>query len=415
LNFLVSRLKDLDQEQQLIREKISLATDQIREALKQREDELIKESEQDLPALKKEIEGLVEDHEFLLESMDIACSFGEFLADGSSPEVGMSRKMTLDRLNTLISMKETRIAAHQLPLEFFEFRLKDLLTSIQLFGKLRHVATGPIKPALRDYKEIKEPTMVFGSEGSGDGKTYNPFDVAIDRDGNIIDVENNNHRVQVFDSSGKFLYNFGENGHNEGEFNYPWGICFDSERNRILVSDSSNNRIQLFDVKGKHLATWTAGEEGKQLGHPVGITIDSQGNVYTAEKEAGRVAIFTPEGNLIRQFGNLKNPLGIGVLSDGRIVVSELRNQIIMFNQEGETIRVIGKGELSSPYHIYVDPCDQILVCDADNKRVVVYDEEGTKVTTFGESVLTRPYGIAADQDGRVIIADFKGHQIFVF
>ena len=49
----------------------------------------------------------------------------------------------------------------------------------------------------------------FGGKGSGDGQFMNPVGIAIDSNGRFIVADTGNHRVQVFDSTGKFLFKFG--------------------------------------------------------------------------------------------------------------------------------------------------------------------------------------------------------------
>ena len=55
-----------------------------------------------------------------------------------------------------------------------------------------------------------------------------------------------NHRVQVFELSGKFVTKFGSEGSKRGEFKYPVSTASLSD-GRIVVSDKNNHRIQIFD------------------------------------------------------------------------------------------------------------------------------------------------------------------------
>ena len=55
-----------------------------------------------------------------------------------------------------------------------------------------------------------------------------------------------NHRVQVFELSGKFVAKFGSKGSERGEFNCPFSTASLSD-GRIVVSDVKNYRIQIFD------------------------------------------------------------------------------------------------------------------------------------------------------------------------
>jgi len=56
--------------------------------------------------------------------------------------------------------------------------------------------------------------------------------------------DSSNHRIQVFELSGKFVGKFGRKGSNLGEFNDPASVAVLSN-GRIVVSDLDNHRIQI--------------------------------------------------------------------------------------------------------------------------------------------------------------------------
>ena len=84
-----------------------------------------------------------------------------------------------------------------------------------------------------DRVQILNPDLTFsgsfGSYGSDDGQFQNPFDVAFDSSGNVYMADFNNHRIQVFTSEGEFLRKFGKNGRGNGELNQPTSISIDSD------------------------------------------------------------------------------------------------------------------------------------------------------------------------------------------
>ena len=55
-----------------------------------------------------------------------------------------------------------------------------------------------------------------------------------------------NHRVQVFELSGKFITKFGTLGNGIGEFNGPVSTTVRND-GRIVVSDLGNHRVQIFE------------------------------------------------------------------------------------------------------------------------------------------------------------------------
>ena len=59
--------------------------------------------------------------------------------------------------------------------------------------------------------------------------------------------DSGNHRVQVFELSGKFVTKFGSKGNEKGEFKHPNSTANLSD-GKIVVCDKENNRIQVFDL-----------------------------------------------------------------------------------------------------------------------------------------------------------------------
>jgi hypothetical protein len=110
----------------------------------------------------------------------------------------------------------------------------------------------------------------FGEKGSGNGQLSSPAGIALS--GNSIwVVDTANNRVQKFNSSLKYVSQFGKEGTGNGEFKSPSGIALDVN-GRLWVTDSGNGRVQRFDEEGKYLDKF--GEKGSgagQMQSPLGI------------------------------------------------------------------------------------------------------------------------------------------------
>ena len=62
----------------------------------------------------------------------------------------------------------------------------------------------------------------IGFPGSGKGQVLEPTDTAIDNIRNLIYVaDKNNNRIDVFDTSGKYIKGWGSLGSGKGQFNNP--------------------------------------------------------------------------------------------------------------------------------------------------------------------------------------------------
>ena len=55
--------------------------------------------------------------------------------------------------------------------------------------------------------------------------------------------DGSNDCVKVFDQSGTFLYKFGKQRNQDGQFKLPCGMLLDNSNN-LLLCDCNNNRVQ---------------------------------------------------------------------------------------------------------------------------------------------------------------------------
>jgi hypothetical protein len=93
-----------------------------------------------------------------------------------------------------------------------------------------------------------------GKQGGGDGEFETPLGITVlGSSGEVAVADRNNHRVQIFDSAGNYKRQFGTEGKEDGQFNFPAGLTSDAHGNLLVVDDT--NRLQVFDPEGKHLCT----------------------------------------------------------------------------------------------------------------------------------------------------------------
>ena len=84
----------------------------------------------------------------------------------------------------------------------------------------------------------------FGQDGSG--VEILKYAVGVSVVGQYVYVaDHNGHCVHVFTTEGQYVTSFGQEGKNEGNFNYPTGMCAD-EDGFLYVCDYSNGRVQKF-------------------------------------------------------------------------------------------------------------------------------------------------------------------------
>ncbi len=135
-------------------------------------------------------------------------------------------------------------------------------------------------------------TRQWGEFGDKPGQFKFPAMIASDKSSNIYVVDQNNHRIQKFDSDGNFILMWGKPGSGPGEFNFPYGIAIDSKGN-VFVSDMNNNRIQKFSSTGELLVfSGSYGTADGQLKYPYGIAIDEKDVLYVLDAFNYRIQKF---------------------------------------------------------------------------------------------------------------------------
>ena len=238
----------------------------------------------------------------------------------------------------------------------------------------------------------------------------NPYDMAIASDGRLFVLNRCDParasaiRVGICNLDEEYLGEFGYgSGSGDGQFIWPVAMTFDSQE-RLFITDEHNHRVTVFDVTGKFLAKWgEAGSEEGRLNGPSGIAIDSEGNVYVADQYNQRVQKFTSEGDYVLAWGEegdgpgqFNLPWGLAVDSQGDVYVADWRNDRIQkFSAEGEFLASYGEsgtgdGQFHRPSSVAVDPEGYIYVADWGNERVQVLDASGAfQLELKGEATLS--------------------------
>ena len=300
--------------------------------------------------------------------------------------------------------------------------------TIKLLVKVNgeHISCSPFTVIVKPF-QVK-PVLCIGKEGSGEGMFKNPKQVAVNDRGEIAVADNENHRVQLFDSNGAYLRSFGRLGQNAGEFTFPRGIAINKDRN-IFVAENTDQRVQIFSWEGRHLGSlWDPGRLDSVVSLRCGLSLDSTGNVIVADTGNRLIRIFTPDGKFVMKIGgqgSLNGPIHCVQCGEYFIVSDSSEHCIKVFNREGDFQYKFGKkgegdGEFNYPRCLSVTQSKHLLVCDEGNHRIQVFELDGNFIGKFGKEGVKlgefcSPYAVAVGNNDQIVVSEEQNHRIQIF
>jgi len=122
-----------------------------------------------------------------------------------------------------------------------------------------------------------------------------------------------NTRVVKFDADGNYLMSWGEKGDGTGNetrpnyFNSVHGLAIDTVDRRVYVSDRGNRRIQVFDENGEFLDMWWIGH---RPAHLYQLYVGADQTVWGADAGTHKLVQWDPDGRFIQSWGFLSESPG---------------------------------------------------------------------------------------------------------
>ena len=170
---------------------------------------------------------------------------------------------------------------------------------------------------------------VFREDGTfittiGQGKLHYPWDVLVHSSGHVYVADSDNHRIAVFSRKGKLVRTFGSQGRGKGEFNYLSGLAMSPDSLHLYVSDLHNHRVQVFTLEGQYVREFGTG----QLKNPHGLFVTSDGSVLVADKGNNHIAAFAKNGELVHSFA-VTTPMYLAVDSRGDLLVLSYKEKCV--------------------------------------------------------------------------------------
>jgi sugar lactone lactonase YvrE len=286
----------------------------------------------------------------------------------------------------------------------------------------------------------------MGYAGDGGPATQalfnNPQGIAIDQVGNIYVADTGNSLIRIITPNGNInlfagtvLYGapvpgysgdggsaIGGLGQAGGELDLPVGLAVDSSGD-LYVADSGNNAIREITVDGNiHTIAGlgptqpgfsgdTTAAVGANLNGPLDVTVDSKNNVYIADTNNANVRMITASTGVINTIA------GSTAIVSGAVVLA--------FAYAGDGGTAI-TASLAGPAGVAIDSSGNIYIATYADNRIRKVDSKGNISTFAGNSgygfagdggpalgaQLSSPRGICVDSGGNLYLADRWNNRI---
>ena len=172
------------------------------------------------------------------------------------------------------------------------------------------------------------PDLDFVLEWGADEGLFGPRDIAIDADGNLLVVDTGNKRVLKYTTDGELLETYGESGGGPGQFNEPSSISI-APNGDIYVADYWNRRVQHFDSAFEYIDDFRVGTWGSQgVTDRAYLVVLEDGTVLTTDPANGEVLVFDASGTAKAAWRlfpepDVSRPVGIAIDSQGQVYISD--------------------------------------------------------------------------------------------
>ena len=296
--------------------------------------------------------------------------------------------------------------------------------------------TTPSIPSLSQFLPSSPPApsqfatmaMEFGAQGVSPGHFDDARSIAVDNNGHIFVGEYSNGRIQIFDTTGKYLNEF-----SLGPNSYLQNLIAD--RTGTLYAVSSSHILRFTAATGASMPEMDNNVSNMSPKDYTDACLAPQSIMYALSNSAGDdpeiVKLSTTTGQIITTFDTGKSVgesldfFRITALATGEIYALDREKGVFKFSSDGRFITRFGGGkspgvspldmppsQLFSPENLAADSQGRIYVSDA-GFCIKVYDKDGNYLTQFGNHEVA--FGIAIDDQDNIYACMRNDHTIRKF
>jgi DNA-binding beta-propeller fold protein YncE len=267
-----------------------------------------------------------------------------------------------------------------------------------------------------EAKKSKFDEIIYGKESSSNLEVKKPYGLRM-HDGKIYVCDTQSTSLTVFDLRKHEVRLIGVSG--EGKLSKPVDVAVAPDGYKY-VADTQRPAIFVFDPRDKFVRLI-----GQTDFRPVSLAVHGDG-LYVCDFTNHQILVFHRQnGNLLRTIGKpgqapgeLGGPLGIAVDPEGNVYVSEIVNcRIQKFSPDGKSLKTFGNrgdqpGTFTRPKHIALDAEGNLYVVDTAFQNVQVLDKDFKPLMAFGghgnfPGYMDLPAGVAISEADVELFKEF--------
>lgn len=177
---------------------------------------------------------------------------------------------------------------------------------------------------------------VIGALGAGTNEFALPNHITVREAGSEITVlvsDSSTHTIKAYRDNARVQV-LGSYGAGAGQFNFPAGMAL-NQAGELLVIDQNNDRVQVFNSALQFARSFSL-KRPNTSGHsgvPQGLAVDASDRIYVADSFQGYLRAFGPDGTSLGQLGaygrasgQFRTPMSVAASPDGRLYVTSVNN-----------------------------------------------------------------------------------------
>ena len=279
--------------------------------------------------------------------------------------------------------------------------------------------SGPSAPVNHNYPY----SATIGSGGIGTSHYVSPAGIVVFRNA-IFVADFNGNKILKYDLTGTFLAAY-------TGFASPYGIAYDSTGTLYVTNSGAATVIQTMDQNGNLFTPWgMAGTAPGQFSAATReIAVDSSDNVYVADRDNNRIQRCSNTGTGCVALGGtapgsgegqFNAPYGVSIDKNGDLWTADSGNNGIQeFDSSLNFLQAFGtagtaNGQFQFPTDVRMDLDGNLVVVDQGNARVQKVSSSGSFIQLIG-SGWTLPSSTAFDSNNNLYVTDFSAPAVKVF